>query len=47
MLNRKGGFTIYLDFSVSYDFVVENNEEGKIQLKCTSRGRENVIYTMQ
>ena len=46
-LNRKGGFTIYLDYSVSYDFVVVNDEEGKIQLKCTSRGRENVIYTMQ
>ena len=46
-LNRKGGFTIYLDYSVSYDFVVINNEDGKIELKCTNRAKEDVIFKMQ
>jgi len=46
-INRKGGFTIYLDYSVSYDFVMVNNTEGKIELKCTNRGQDDVIFKIQ
>lgn len=46
-LNRKGGFTIYLDYSVSYDFVLTNNSDGSIELKCLDAYTPRGVFKMQ
>jgi hypothetical protein len=34
-LNRKGGFTIYLDYSISYDFIIRLTSVLVKRLQCT------------
>lgn len=46
-LNRKGGFTIYLDESISYDFELTNNTYGSIELKCVNTYDDKGIFKMQ